>query len=285
MEKNKLYCSHRGFNTVAPENSLPAFASAVSLGAQEIEFDLWPTKDGQLLVCHDRTIDRTSNGEGKINELTLAEIKAYDAGSYFSPLFSGMKFPVFEDVLKQFGGKVIMNIHIKSLQDNPYIHPEMAARGKAFGELYRGNVLVDLDQAEPEEDIIEALEQREVEPYDAEVFQEIVRLIYKYDCAESVYITGEKDVLMTALEIAPEIERCCLEGHMNYTIVQHALEYKCSRVQFCKHFLTKRMIKEAKENNLITNIFWSNDYQEAEGFFDQGIDVVLTDDYLRTVNG
>ena len=52
MSKRK-FCAHRGFNAVAPENTLPAFAAAVALGADEIEFDLWPTADGQLAVCHD----------------------------------------------------------------------------------------------------------------------------------------------------------------------------------------------------------------------------------------
>ena len=66
--KKKIYCSHRGFNSVAPENTLPAFASAVSLGAEEIEFDLWPTADGEIVVCHDPTVDRTTDGTGSINE-------------------------------------------------------------------------------------------------------------------------------------------------------------------------------------------------------------------------
>ena len=74
--KKKIYCSNRGFNSVAPENTLPAFASAVSLGAEEIEFDLWHTADGEIVVCHDPTVDRTTDGPGSINEMTADEVMA-----------------------------------------------------------------------------------------------------------------------------------------------------------------------------------------------------------------
>lgn len=279
---SQIFNAHRGFNTVAPENSLPAFASAVALGANEIELDLWPTKDGRIIVCHDSTVDRTSNGTGQIVNLTFEEIKQLDAGSYFADGFRGLRFSAFEDILNEFGRKVIMNIHIKSLNDNPYQHPEMKERGKELMRYYGENIIANLDEHEPQEVIIQAVEDREVTPYDEEVFKEIVRLIYKYGCQESVYITGEKDVLITALKVAPELERCCLEGHMNFSIIEHALEFKCSRVQFCKHFVTKNMIKKANDNQLIANLFWSNDYDEAQHFFNHGIDVVLTDDYLRT---
>src|SRR5690606_9602040 len=91
-QKYPRLCSHRGFNSVAPENSLPALAMAVALGAEEIEFDLWPTKDGDLVVCHDTTVDRTSNGTGKLTELEMADIRKLDMGSWFDPRFKGTWF-------------------------------------------------------------------------------------------------------------------------------------------------------------------------------------------------
>ena len=63
-------CAHRGFNTIAPENSMPAFGAAVAMGAQEIEFDIWSTRDGVLVSCHDDTLERVSNGSGKIADYT-----------------------------------------------------------------------------------------------------------------------------------------------------------------------------------------------------------------------
>ena len=112
-------CAHRGFNTIAPENSLPAFGAAVALGAEEIEFDLWFTKDGEVVSIHDSTLDRESNGTGKVWEYTLAELRELDFGSKCSDEFKGMKIPTFEEILQKFACHCIMNIHLKTAGDKP----------------------------------------------------------------------------------------------------------------------------------------------------------------------
>ncbi len=108
-------CAHRGFNTIAPENSMAAFGAAVAMGAEEIEFDLWFTKDGEIVSCHDDTLDRVSNGTGKIYEHTYAELQGLDFGSKFSEKFKGIKILKFEEILKKFACHTVMNIHIKSI--------------------------------------------------------------------------------------------------------------------------------------------------------------------------
>ncbi len=110
-------CAHRGFNTIAPENSMPAFGAAIALGAEEIEFDLWPTKDGEIVSCHDSTLDRVSDGTGKIYEYTYEELKQLDFGSKFGEKFKGLRIVLFEDILKKFAGHTIMNVHVKTLSD------------------------------------------------------------------------------------------------------------------------------------------------------------------------
>lgn len=112
-------CAHRGFNTVAPENSLPAFGAAVALGAEEIEFDLWYTKDGEVVSCHDPNLDRASNGTGNIWEYTLAELRELDFGCKRGAEFSGMKIPTFEEILKKFSCHCVMNIHLKTMGEKP----------------------------------------------------------------------------------------------------------------------------------------------------------------------
>lgn len=282
MAIKKSICAHRGFNTVAPENTLPAFASAVTLGTQEIEFDLWPTADGQLVVSHDPTVDRTTDGSGEICSMTSEEVDRCDAGVKFSPHFAGLRLPRFEQLLSRFGGKVMMNIHIKSLSA-PY--PEsagMRARGEALMRAYTENTPFPGLLPDQNTIVLPEIENRPIKPYDTAVFADILSLIRRYGCEQSVYITGEGDVLETALSMAPQIKRCCLEGHMNYSIVENALRYQCSRVQFCKLFLTEAMIAKAHANGLVCNLFWCDDPQEAKRFFEMGIDVVLTNDYLHT---
>lgn len=108
-------CAHRGFSKVAPENSMPAFGAAVALGAEEIGFDLWSTKDGEIVSCHDATLDRVSTGSGLIYEHTLAELQQLDFGVKFGESFQGLCVVTFEEILQKFACHTIMNIHIKPM--------------------------------------------------------------------------------------------------------------------------------------------------------------------------
>lgn len=108
-------CAHRGYSVLLPENSMPAFGAAVSLGADEIEFDLWPTKDGEIVSCHDADLDRVSTGTGKIYEHTYQELSALDFGVKFDEKLKGIKIVKFEEILRKFSCHTVMNIHIKPL--------------------------------------------------------------------------------------------------------------------------------------------------------------------------
>ena len=118
-------CAHRGFNTVAPENSMPAFGAAVAMGAEEIEFDLWYTADGEIVSIHDSKLDRVSTGEGKVYEHTYEELLAYDFGIKTAPEFAGMQILRFEEILQQFSCQVIMNIHIKTVNNDVEYDPKL----------------------------------------------------------------------------------------------------------------------------------------------------------------
>lgn len=106
-------CAHRGFSAVMPENSLPALASAIALGAEEVEFDVWATKDGVLVSSHDDKLDRVSNGSGKIYEHTYEELLALDFGVNHGEKFKGLKIATLEEILQKLAGHAIMNIHVK----------------------------------------------------------------------------------------------------------------------------------------------------------------------------
>ncbi len=107
-------CAHRGDCKVAPENTLPAILSAVKKGAPMIEFDVQKTKDGHLVIMHDGTVDRTTNGRGKVSDLSFAEIRALDAGSWFAPEFAGTQVPTLEEVLDAIPPGILCNVHLKS---------------------------------------------------------------------------------------------------------------------------------------------------------------------------
>ncbi len=106
-------CAHRGENQTNPENTLSAFKEAVRLGAHMIEFDVRLTKDGHLIIMHDKTVDRTTNGKGLVSELTLKQIKQLDAGSWKSEKFKGEKVPLLSEALNVIPGNVWLNVHLK----------------------------------------------------------------------------------------------------------------------------------------------------------------------------
>lgn len=111
--------AHRGYSAVAPENTMYAFEEAVGIGADYIELDVQLTADGQLVVFHDNTIDRTTDGKGKLSKYTYEELQEFSAGSWFSKdgMFDDAKIVLFSDVLECVGNDILLNIEIKNHGD------------------------------------------------------------------------------------------------------------------------------------------------------------------------
>lgn len=107
-------CAHRGGGALFPENTVPALREAVRRGAQMVEFDLALTKDGELVLMHDRTVDRTTNGKGKVSDLTLAELRQLDAGAKLHPRFAGTRVPTLAEALAVLPRDLWLNFDIKS---------------------------------------------------------------------------------------------------------------------------------------------------------------------------
>jgi len=105
--------AHRGFSKACPENTLPAFGAAVALGADEMELDVWPSADGELVVMHDSSLDRTTDQTGVIKETQWAEIAKADAGIWRGEQWRGVHVPRLEEVWEVFAGQIEFNIHIK----------------------------------------------------------------------------------------------------------------------------------------------------------------------------
>lgn len=106
--------AHRGHSAVAPENTLAAVRAAIEVGADMVEIDVSLSADGQLVVIHDETLDRTTDGSGEVAGTTLAEIRRLDAGSWFSPAFAGEGVPTLDEVLAEVERRVLLNVEIKS---------------------------------------------------------------------------------------------------------------------------------------------------------------------------
>ncbi len=106
-------CAHRGAMTTHPENTLPAFQEAIRLGVHMIEFDVQLSKDGHLVILHDSTVDRTTDGTGEVSQLTLEELRQLDAGIKKSERFKGTRIPTLTETLRIMPENVWLNVHLK----------------------------------------------------------------------------------------------------------------------------------------------------------------------------
>lgn len=111
---NPQIFAHRGARVVAPENTLPAFQKALDMHVAGIELDVHCSKDGQLVVIHDFTVNKTTNGTGPVSAFTAAELARLDAGSYLSAAFAGVGVPTLDQVFDLVGNRCRVNVEIKS---------------------------------------------------------------------------------------------------------------------------------------------------------------------------
>ncbi|MBQ8426393.1 MAG: hypothetical protein IJX16_01380 [Clostridia bacterium] len=240
-------CAHRGFNRIAPENSMPAYGAAVALGAEEIEFDLRLTKDGKLVSIHDSSLERTSDGMGFIEDYTLEELYKFDFGTKYGEEFKGLKILTFEDILKKFSCQTVMNIHVKECDNyTPESHDEK----------------------------------------NRERAEKIYSMLKKYDCVQYAYIMSVDDDLHQILkEIAPELKRCMgAKPGKAWQIVDDAIKMDCQKVQLYAPCFNQEMIDKAHEHGIICNVFYTDEPQKAIEYIEMGIDTVLTNNYLEVSN-
>ncbi len=234
-------CAHRGFNFVAPENSLPAFGSAVGLGAEEIEFDIWFTKDGIPVSIHDWSLERVSNGSGGVTQQTYKELLAYDFGYHHDKPFHGLKILKAEEIFQRFAGRTIMNVHLKTPNDEAEICP------------YEDEKLWQIIHL--------------IRKYDC--------------ARSAYIMTSSRPVRLRIKELAPDIMLCCGAGENPWRIVENAIETKCDKVQFVKYCLKQEMVDKAHEHGLKCNVFWADDPEEAIQYLNMGIDTILTNNYFE----
>jgi len=122
--------AHRGATGYAPENTVAGFDLAVDMKADYIEIDVQRSKDGELVVIHDTSVDRTTDGTGKVGDLTFDYLRSLDAGSWKGEQFAGEPIPTFEEILDRYHGKVGILIELKAPELYPGIEEQVADKLK-----------------------------------------------------------------------------------------------------------------------------------------------------------
>jgi len=107
-----LLFAHRGASAHAPENTLPAFELAADMGADGIELDVQITSDGKLIVRHDRTLGRTEDAIGRVQDWTFEDLRALDVGSWFGSSYAGLQMPTPEEVVDMAGDRLLLNFDV-----------------------------------------------------------------------------------------------------------------------------------------------------------------------------
>lgn len=238
----KRLCAHRGIhNDTLPENSLPSLGAAVALGASEIEFDLWPSRDGVAMAIHDSTLERVSDGSGLVTDRTLEELRKLDFGAKSCDRWRGLGPVTFSELMDRLACHCAMNIHLKGAGE--------------VGEPWS----------------VEALDEvlRVIDDHDAR------RHVYFM-----VNVASFQERLASLAPDIPRILGWDghLTGAQH---VRLAHDLGCAGLQFFKPHFTPDDVARAHELGLRANCFWSDDPDEARGLLDMGMDTILTNDWLR----
>jgi glycerophosphoryl diester phosphodiesterase len=139
-----LIIAHRGDSAHVPENTLAALAAALEVGADLVEFDVQLTKDGQVVVIHDATVDRTTTGRGRVRNLTLAEIRAFSAGyaSRFGDAHRGERVPTLAEALALLKDRARVMVEIKA--DSVTDDAEAGIEARAIAEVRKARMVKDV---------------------------------------------------------------------------------------------------------------------------------------------
>jgi glycerophosphoryl diester phosphodiesterase len=213
--------AHRGASGSHPENTAAAFGEALRLGVEAIEFDVRMSADRQMIVCHDATVDRTSDGSGEIRKMSLAQIKELDAGGWFGGEFAGERFLTLAEALDLLNGDVRLNVHVKVDDHDREILAPLVARELVRRDLYDRAFLA-ADQlalalvrrvdaqleicnlsVEPYENYIlrsRALDCRILQPRNATANADFVAEAHRYDMAVNPFYADAEEEMIRLVE-------------------------------------------------------------------------------------
>jgi len=234
-----LRVGHRGAKGHAPENTFASFNLAVQMGVSAVETDVHLSHDGELVLIHDHTVDRTTNGHGFVKDLTLAELKGLDAGAWFDarqsapglPRFAGERIPTLAELLVWAKGRVAVAIEIKN---GPIYYPGIAAK--------------------------------------------VIRLLREHDMmGEAILISFDHFVLREAKMIAPDVSTGILYAARLVDPVGAAHAAGASAVHPNWAFVTPDLVETVHAAGLAISPWCPNDAPTLRALAAMGVDSIGTD--------
>ncbi len=242
--KPLLIVGHRGAKEVVPENTLPAFQFALDAGVDAIELDVHLSKDGELIVMHDATIDRTTDGCGAIRDFTVVELKQFNAAANLGDHGSGdhVSIPTLQEVYDLVEGRIPINIEIKKGPDGtryPDIEEKLIA-------LVRRNRTIDLT----------------------------VLSSFDFPTLATVQALAP-DILNHAIVARDYFQTPGLETPEQVTadLVARSVHW----VAINKHYLTRTLVNQLQTQGIMVHVWVINEDDELQGCVALGVDAITTD--------
>ena len=239
--------AHRGISSKAPENTLASFKQAASIpGVDMIELDVRLTKDEEVIVLHDRTLQRTTTGNGPVRNYSLEEIRRLDAGSWFHPMFAEQRIPTLAEVFQHVGNRLWIDVEIKSDR----LHRELPG-------LLEEKVLDVVNKCGMDDNVL-------FSSFDHQILSNIRRI-------KSSAVTGVLFDLFRDFGRLPSK----LAGRVGAKV------FKCAT-----HELTHKMLNDAHKHNIAVYVYTLNSVQGVQRMLDYGVDGILSnnaDDIVRVV--
>ncbi|GAA0615821.1 glycerophosphodiester phosphodiesterase [Virgibacillus siamensis] len=264
---NFLVIAHRGASGYAPENTFKAYNTAKSMNADYIEIDIHMTKDGKLVAIHDKKVNRTTNGTGKITNMTLDEIKKLDAGSWFNKKYpkkardkyKGLKIPTLEGIFQHYGKNVNYYIETKS----PEIYPGMVDK---LIELLKKYDLIDKDP-QTKNVIIQSFSPKSLKKvHRINPNIPLIQLLW-YTPSKNGDLKEWKGVTPSPNEIGPKIWK---------EINQYAVGIGSNVFYKGKSVVGKQFVQQARNNKLLVHAYTINKKNRMEKLIKWGVTGMFT---------
>ena len=237
-----MLIAHRGASGYAPENTIPALLKAMELGANYLEIDVHQSIDSQIVVIHDYDIDRTTNGTGSVKEMNIAELKQFDAGSWFDPLFAGTRIPTLQEVLNILEPNVKLIIEVKgNSEDYPGI----------------------------EQNIISIVSQYQVE-------SQIILKSFSIDVLNRFKILAPEIPRLYVFVLHLSALNFTIDKWINFTDIYENLS-EAQYFQAHCWFINKSVIENAHANSIKIIAWHVNTEEEVESMLELGVDGIETD--------
>ena len=234
---------HRGANRRAPQNTIPAFQAAIDHGADGVEFDVQMSSDGVLVICHNFTVDETSDGTGYVNEHTFEELRAMDFGSWFGEEFKGTQIPTLEETLDCVKDMEILNVEIKHPSKN-----KLEVVQKTYDMVREKGLLEKVIFSSFDFDVISILKHIDPDCTCGLLYDPVPEELFDKRLLRNEYLTVASDYKADAL-------------HPYFKLVNYPKAY----------------IRKCHEAGLMINVWGISKESDLEKYKDRNLDIIITD--------